>query len=82
MRNINVKYKLSNLNLARKKRLVEYGATLVQRWASLLNEVLVEVDERSESLVLKIGLFDQVQSKLQVKRWATLFEPNFMRDLP
>ena len=60
MRDINMKYKLCDLNLARKRRLVEYGATLVQKWGSLLNEVLVEVDESSENLVLKIGMFDQV----------------------
>ena len=40
------------------------------------------MDERSESLVLKIGLFDHVQSKLQIKRWAMLYEPNFRQDLP
>ena len=40
------------------------------------------MDERSESLVLKIGLSEHVQSKLQTKRWATLYEPNFRQDLP
>ena len=82
MRNINVKYKLSSLNLARKKKLADYGAILVQKWASLLNEVIVEVDERSENLVLKIGLFEHLQNKLHIKRWATVQEPNFRQDLP
>ena len=44
--------------------------------------MIVEVDERAEKLVLKIGLFEQIQNKLNIKRWATVQELNFIPDLP